>query len=319
MSDATAEDGKMATAEILQALEYFTEQFPKRAVQQAIAQREIITPKLLSVLEEVAADPGTLDEYHNYSLPVYALFLLAQFRETRAYRPIMQLISADTDIVRTAFFKSVIEVLPRLLCSIYDGDPEPLKRLVEDTKVNDFSRMSAVAAFPLLVQSGQMPREEAVEYYRDLFEGRLERETPVVWSSFVVDAAEAFGEELLNHVRKAFEDKSVISSMVTYQDIESFWSGNCPHDIEPPIITDTIEEMEYWAFNEPAQPAPEEWTRSTMQSTRAMQSVMGADEMDSWRNVPASKSVQPRVKVGRNEPCSCGSGKKYKKCCGSVA
>ena len=23
------------------------------------------------------------------------------------------------------------------------------------------------------------------------------------------------------------------------------------------------------------------------------------------------------TKVGRNEPCSCGSGKKYKKCCGS--
>lgn len=23
------------------------------------------------------------------------------------------------------------------------------------------------------------------------------------------------------------------------------------------------------------------------------------------------------VKVGRNDPCSCGSGKKYKKCCGA--
>ncbi|NLA88007.1 MAG: hypothetical protein GX847_12155 [Clostridiales bacterium] len=22
------------------------------------------------------------------------------------------------------------------------------------------------------------------------------------------------------------------------------------------------------------------------------------------------------VKIGRNEPCPCGSGKKYKKCCG---
>jgi SEC-C motif-containing protein len=23
-------------------------------------------------------------------------------------------------------------------------------------------------------------------------------------------------------------------------------------------------------------------------------------------------------KVGRNDPCSCGSGKKYKKCCGAA-
>ena len=31
-------------------------------------------------------------------------------------------------------------------------------------------------------------------------------------------------------------------------------------------------------------------------------------------------TVQPerRVKVGRNDPCPCGSGKKYKRCCGAV-
>jgi uncharacterized protein YecA (UPF0149 family) len=30
---------------------------------------------------------------------------------------------------------------------------------------------------------------------------------------------------------------------------------------------------------------------------------------------------EPRVhtKVGRNDPCPCGSGRKYKKCCGAVA
>jgi preprotein translocase subunit SecA len=28
--------------------------------------------------------------------------------------------------------------------------------------------------------------------------------------------------------------------------------------------------------------------------------------------------VRPEPKVGRNEPCPCGSGKKYKKCCGAA-
>ena len=31
---------------------------------------------------------------------------------------------------------------------------------------------------------------------------------------------------------------------------------------------------------------------------------------------PQSPSVKPQPKVGRNDPCPCGSGKKYKKCCG---
>src|SRR5690625_2479900 len=42
-------------------------------------------------------------------------------------------------------------------------------------------------------------------------------------------------------------------------------------------------------------------------------------------NAPQQESKLPRItikrdtpKVGRNDPCPCGSGKKFKKCCGSV-
>lgn len=37
---------------------------------------------------------------------------------------------------------------------------------------------------------------------------------------------------------------------------------------------------------------------------------------DSYRD---SKTVINKVKVGRNDPCPCGSGKKYKNCCGKKA
>ncbi|MCK4653979.1 MAG: preprotein translocase subunit SecA [Candidatus Cloacimonetes bacterium] len=38
-------------------------------------------------------------------------------------------------------------------------------------------------------------------------------------------------------------------------------------------------------------------------------------------NQPEKPKIQPRVvgeKIGRNDPCPCGSGKKYKKCCGKI-
>ncbi|WP_461207016.1 SEC-C metal-binding domain-containing protein [Clostridium sp. DL1XJH146] len=35
-----------------------------------------------------------------------------------------------------------------------------------------------------------------------------------------------------------------------------------------------------------------------------------------WRS---SKTVVKEEKIGRNDPCPCGSGKKYKKCCGKNA
>ncbi len=44
-------------------------------------------------------------------------------------------------------------------------------------------------------------------------------------------------------------------------------------------------------------------------------------EDDSWRFVTGDELKNPTVRYevprpGRNEPCPCGSGKKYKKCCG---
>jgi preprotein translocase subunit SecA len=33
----------------------------------------------------------------------------------------------------------------------------------------------------------------------------------------------------------------------------------------------------------------------------------------------AQKPLKKGKKIGRNEPCPCGSGKKYKKCCGANA
>jgi len=34
---------------------------------------------------------------------------------------------------------------------------------------------------------------------------------------------------------------------------------------------------------------------------------------------PVQQVVRGAAKIGRNDPCPCGSGKKYKKCCGANA
>ena len=36
-------------------------------------------------------------------------------------------------------------------------------------------------------------------------------------------------------------------------------------------------------------------------------------------DTPKQAPIRVEKKVGRNEPCPCGSGKKYKKCCGAAA
>ena len=38
-----------------------------------------------------------------------------------------------------------------------------------------------------------------------------------------------------------------------------------------------------------------------------------------YREQKQSGTVRKEKKIGRNDPCPCGSGKKYKKCCGRNA
>jgi len=44
-----------------------------------------------------------------------------------------------------------------------------------------------------------------------------------------------------------------------------------------------------------------------------------SDEANQTPEAPAAPFVRPEKKVGRNEPCPCGSGKKFKSCHGRLA
>jgi uncharacterized protein YecA (UPF0149 family) len=57
------------------------------------------------------------------------------------------------------------------------------------------------------------------------------------------------------------------------------------------------------------------WYEQALQSLEEEENA--PDETDDAVPARAVPIVEHAPKVGRNDPCPCGSGKKYKKCCGS--
>ncbi len=78
------------------------------------------------------------------------------------------------------------------------------------------------------------------------------------------------------------------------------------------IDTETIR---YLFLIQPARPEEEarEIERRQRRQQQQLQYQAGAAQAE------APKPVRTGAKVGRNDPCPCGSGKKYKKCCGKAA
>ncbi|MFP4173955.1 MAG: DUF1186 domain-containing protein [Candidatus Hydrogenedentota bacterium] len=293
----------MDIVDIVKALERNAGSFPREALEAAVEQREAITPELLDMLEytvanaeELAGEPRE-DVYFGH---LYAMFLLAQFRETRAFPLIVRFCELPGRTPEDLLEDSVTEDLHRILASTFDGDTEALKRIIENPACNEYVRSAVLNALVVLVRMGVKQRDEVMAYMEELFRGKLERAFSFAWCGLADCAVMLYPGEVYEDIRQAYEEGLVEPFFMNFYEVEEVFAKGKERVLEvlptnvPGPIDDTIEDMEHWAcFREtPRQSYP------------------------SPSPVPEARPAPKPHKVGRNDPCPCGSGKKYKKCCG---
>jgi hypothetical protein len=302
----------MEVAEILSRFSRITGRFEKEAVLEAIARRKEVTPALLGILENAAALTEDSDLSDEWLLFSYAMVLLAQFRETRAH-PLLVRIARLPEDVQDFFFGDNITVdLGNALACTCGGRLDGIQSIVEDENASEWARYAALESLVVLAASGQVSREEIVGYFGTLFRGGLARteENEVVWGALVNCATDLYPEELLDEIERAFADGLVEDFSIDIDDVRRDLAlgkeavlakaANHPHHH---LIDDTVKEMEWWyCFHKDDEKLAKAGTEAPAQG--------GGD----WEEVPVPiRRTEP--KVGRNDPCPCGSGKKYKKCC----
>jgi len=298
----------MTIPEILKELEPYTGRFPMKAMRAAIEQRKAITPELLRVVEVIAANPTEVAKRKDYMLPVFALYLLAQFREKRAYPYIVKMFSAPGETSYDLVGDTVTEGLKHIFASVYDGNPAPLHGLIENDEADEYVRDAAINAIVVLERSAQMPRAEVIEYFRSLFRGRLQRTPSFAWSGLACAVADLPAPELLAEVRQAYAEDLIDESIADLEGIERDMAAPTPGRGEGHgLITDAISEMEPWACFHPADSGPTEPVEPE---------IPLLPPAPAPATYVAPKPFVREPKIGRNDPCPCGSGKKYKKCCG---
>ena len=305
--------------EIIDHFLRFDGKFEREAVEAAIARKEEITLELLTILEEVA-DPelaAELADDGDYMAHLYAMFLLAQFRETRAYPLMLRIALLPSDLLESVFGDSITGDFDAVFASVCGGEIAGLQALIENPAADEWVRGAALGALTTLVAVGMRSREEIASYFASLFRGRLTDKSDVVWSELVVYCADIHAVELMPEIEKAYEDGLVDPLYARVEDIrEDFAKGEAwaleklrssPHRR---LIDDTVKEMEGWAAFD-----PEEQKRER-EREQAREAAAALETLNPWQPDSYTGFKRSAPKVGRNDPCPCGSGKKYKKCCG---
>ncbi len=309
------------TEKILSEIAYNTGVFPLEALQYAATRKDEIIPELLDILDYTSANAEELAEQKDYFAHIYAMFLLAQFREPRAYAKIFELVKKPGDIPYNLLDDVITGDLSKLLASVCDGDTELIKQLIEDDNIEDeYIRGDAVKALVILVANGIKSRDEIMEYFKILYRGKLKRKYSQVWNALVDASCALYPLEVIEDIRQAYEEDLVDPFYIGIEDIKEYLKKK-PEDVcnklktdsEYSLIDDIIKELSWWAaFNE----HKEEFTEN---DTTNLTKLLPQSENSSEVKIQKRACVQPivnNVKIGRNEPCPCGSGKKYKKCCG---
>lgn len=321
----------LSSEEIMAILSCNDPVFPRAALLQAVEKKDEIIPHLLNALERAVNDPEDFLVAEDDSY-IYAMFLLAQFREKRAYPLIVELASRSQEIVDALLGDIPTEDLSNILASVSLGDTSLIAELAVDTAAEEFARAAAIRSWLALVVSGERSREEAVDYYKSLFEGELEDRNEVVWSELVDAANDLYPEEVYDHIKEAYAEGLVDEYILAPDRVDkqialgkdgalaglSEWNH---------LIEDAATEMRAWFENRAhgdEWDEDEDWYEEDEEDEEDDED--DEDDEDANRRrlsalngknfIPLEPYKAPE-KVGRNDPCPCGSGKKYKKCCGA--
>ena len=201
---------------------------------------------------------------------------------------------------------TVTESADRIMASLFDGDLAPLIAAIEDADAFEFSRGSMLRALILITRVHEDQRPEVEAFIRD-FRNRNDDLTENLLYDWVNCIAALGLEDMVRQVRATFELGEISPNLAGFEHFEADLQESLSDPYSsasqrkgPAIIESAIDEMDWWyCYSEKYR---EEKRKEAARNVLNMTPLQEAD-------------VAPRINVSRNDPCPCGSGKKFKKCC----
>jgi hypothetical protein len=291
----------MEPAEILHQLIH-SQDLPREALRAATEQRAVMAPLLIERIES-CINGDTID-----GLPFFGFHLLGQWGETSAYCTLARLLRCPADRLDRALGWSITETAHRVMAAVFDGDPAPIYNIILDAEAEEFVRSRMCETLAMLVLQERLDRTEVAAFLRDCWVGLQSQEDCFVWHGWQSAIAMLGLVDLKETVEEAFKRGLVQSEWLEYEDFEADLALALLGSAEPASppkreyapFGDAIEELSKWhGFSE--EYARERERVRNMPTLPLLSSLMSV--------------TNPLRGIGRNDPCPCGSGRKYKKCC----
>jgi hypothetical protein len=283
---------------------------PAVAIAACVARFEEAVPYLHLVLSKAASDFKLTDA--ETDLNYYGLHIMAAARYTQAFPDLIRMLCNSSAEIEVLLGDAVTATLPNIIIGLFDGSTRRLFRLIESYPVIDeWVRGSALRAATYLTWEGRIDLNEMTDFLLRFYQEDLAYDGELVWHDWqnaiamlglrdmapmVLAAREA------GHMATDVDDPEHFATMLSEAEA-------APRDIDrftreqlAPIV-DVAKTLSWGAYAA----LPDSGARIDVIKLLTQSSPKKKNSILSITN--------PNRHIGRNDPCPCGSGKKYKKCC----
>ena len=280
--------------------------FPKAAMAVAGRNRKAMVPVFRSLLARLRVQSASEVTYADSNAVAPVCHLLAEWREASVLRYFLEVMRRPERDLRHLLGGTMSEASPRIVLGLFDGDLSPIIEIIEEREAYDFARCHLFGALALIAHAHPDNRPEIEAFVRKFGSDYLDAPADVLmgWIHAIIDLGL---EDMTELVRDVIESGLIPEFYCRFSDFHDSLQKSLATEnkvgnplVREGLIIDAIAELSSWhCYSE------EHFARQRMSQ---LQSVLQA--------APSAVSGKRTIaKVGRNAPCPCGSGRKYKKCC----
>lgn len=303
--------------------------FPTESVIEAREYWDELRANFLEELSAAVINPARVIDEEN-ALFLYAIFLAAEKRDAEFGPLLLALLRLPYEQVDGLLGDGLLDSTGRCLASLHRGDDTPLRALAADVELNSYVRFAAIDALMVRVMEGDADADAdaLADFLFGLAQGlaillrddgrwqaeEITTEDDELFQSLVGSLAGLGATRYLPAIEQWNRDDLIDPY---YDDVDHLrktilasLEDRRADMHKPHYVRDVIAEMSWWACFTVR--------HDTLRHAGGQKydDAAGYYDDDAPFTVPY---VREQPKIGRNDPCPCQSGKKFKKCCGADA
>jgi hypothetical protein len=300
--------GPMNTDDVIRDFATTGGTLPRASMQWALENWDAAVPRFIELLDRCTDGIDRSEETKNALF--FIIHLFGEKRETRAFHALCRLLKSSDD-VDSILADAITATLCGVLICTYDGDMGVLKEVIESSTTFEFARAAALEAMAYLTRTGALTDDDMRAYMLHLLAEMRPQAAGFVWTAWTLTVANLGYQDYAGQVEQLFDRGFVPHHDMSMRNFneqlrrtldDPARMAGFKHDRIGPF-TDTVGTLSTWyGFSEQAK------LDVARRAAKAEAETFALPDRD-------EPYINPHRHVGRNDPCPCGSGKKYKKCC----